>query len=508
MRLPLLLLTSSLFISACSSPAPTPNTEAPAPAVISKSFSHVLESNFRGQFTLGNGKGYFKACGSDQEFSVDTNFAVDKIYQEIASTPDTPVYVEFSGEIAFSKTMQEENNVVMRMDRVHHMALAKASLQCAKPIYTFLFRATGDAPYWRLNIDNEKLFFSTKASNQAYDVENSNFRSTEINYVYATNQKNQDLKLSIQPGHCYNPKNKEYWGYITKVDSVWGTFNGCGEPGWPMMDPTIVGYYLSSSNNITTNLALNSDYTVEYSETKNNVTTLKTGYWKTNSPKYISIMLSKEADKNIRQELIFDRQGLSLSATEINNNQIIEAIVGEPLLFNKMNAKSGNENIKVERINRVFTAQNILPMPDLDTEIQKVVNSYFKIHRTDPKNTRFSAVKYDLNGDGIDEAIVLLDWCSNKSGCEMLIFEGQADGYRFSSRLSRIHAPIILSKTQRYSWQSLLVKTDTEWSQLDFDGLSYPIHTRDLNGINIQDEATEVLLFSAGKPTKWFPIKM
>ncbi|GLS89568.1 membrane protein [Psychromonas marina] len=508
MRLSLLLLTTPLLITACSAPPPIPVEEKPIPIVTKKNFSQVLESNFRGQYVFGDGKGYFKACDTNQKFSVDSSFVVDKIYQKIASTPYTPVYVEFAGEISFSSTEQKDNNVMMRIDRIHHMALAKASLQCAKPTDTFLFRASGDDPHWRINIDNEKLFFSTKASNQAYDVENSNFRSTQINYVYATNKKGQKLKLSIQPSHCYNPKNNEYWGYVTKVNSVWGAFDGCGEPGWPLKDQSIIGYYLSSNNNTTTNLALNENYTVEYSETINNITTVKTGYWKTNSPKHISVILSKEADKNIRQELILERQGLSLSTTTINNNNIVEVIEGDALVLNKMNAKEGDETVKVDHINREFSAQNIVPDNEVDIEIQEAVNNYFNIHRTDPKNTKFSAVKYDLNGDGVDEAIVLLDWCSNKNGCEMLIFEGQSDGYRFSSRVSRIHAPIIISTAQHYFWQSLLVQTGSEWSQLNFDGLSYPIHTRDLSAVSKQDYSTDVALFSDGKPTQWFPIKM
>lgn len=509
MRLSLLLLTALFFISACSTPKiPTPVTEKPIPIIIKHDFSKVLDSNFRGQLTLSDGNGYFKACGTDTEFSVVSNSTVHKIYQKIASTPFTPVYVEFSGEIAFDKTNKTDNKVAMRIDRVHHMALAKASLQCAKPIDTFIFRASGNEPHWRINIDSEKLFLSTKASNQSYDVRHSNFRSTQINYVHATNEKGQKLKLTIEPGHCYDTHNNEYWGYITEINSVWGTFNGCGEPGWPIEDHSVSGYYLNKSNNTVTNLALNHDFTAEYIEEVNNVSTVKSGYWKSNSPKKISVILSKQAEKNIRQEIILARHGLTLSTAAINNNNIIEPIKNGPIIFNKMNAKEGLEVAKVNRIHREFSAQNIIPNNEMDIEIHKTVNDYFKIHRTDPKDTNFSAVKFDLNGDGLDEAIVLLDWCSNKSGCEVLIFEGLADGYRFSSRVSRVHAPIIVSKTQHYLWQSLLVKKDESWLKLQFDGLSYPINTRDLEVVNKQDYSTDVVLFSAGQPTTWFPIKM
>lgn len=511
MRLSTLLFISPLFLAACSTPPPPPTQttikETPV-TVVKQEFSKVLEGNFRGQFSLGDGKGYFKACDANKEFTVKANFALRNIYEQIASSPYTPVYIEFAGEITFSDEKKETIDSVMRIDRVHHMALAKASLQCAKPIDTFLFKANGDDPYWRLNIDKEQLFFATKASNQAYAVKDSNFRTTQINHVNTTNKKGQRLKLTIQPGHCYELKNKEYWGYTTKVNSVWGDFSGCGEPGWPIEDQLFTGYYLSESNNVITNLTLNSNYTVEYNEKINGKETLKTGFWKTNSPSRVVVMLTKEGDKNIRQEITFNRQGLALSSDEINNSNVLEAIPGGMLTFNKMNAKEGVEEVKVNRINRKFEAQNINPDSEVDFEIQKAVNDYFKIHRTDPKDTKFSAVKYDLNGDGLDEAIVLLDWCSQENGCEVLIFEGRKEGYRFSSRVSRIHAPIVISHTQHFLWQSLLIEKTQGWSLLNYDGLSYPIQTRDLKAINKVDYATDVVLFSEGKPTQWFPIKM
>ena len=219
-------------------------------------------------------------------------------------------------------------------------------------------------------------------------------------------------------------------------------------------------------------------------------------------------MLTKQENKNIRQELSLQRDNLTLLVTEINNNNSITPIPNGGLTFNKMNAREGVEITKVNRIHREFSPQNISPDNKVDVSIQKAVNSYFKIHRTDPKNTKFSAVKYDLNGNGFDDAIVLLDWCSAKLGCEMLIFEGHKTGYRFSSRISRIHAPIIVSKTQHHQWQGLLFKHASGWSQLKFNGLSYPTHSSDLEVINKEDYSTGVVLFNQGKPTQWFPIEL
>ncbi|MFT6348044.1 MAG: putative lipoprotein [Psychromonas sp.] len=172
-----------------------------------------------------------------------------------------------------------------------------------------------------------------------------------------------------------------------------------------------------------------------------------------------------------------------------------------------MTSKEISSKNSITQIEPASTAQHIDPKEEIDKALQKALNQYFKIHGTNPKGTKFSAVKYDLNGDGLKEAIVLLDWCS-KSSCEMLIFEGQKNDYRFSNRISQIQVPVIVSSRQHYLWQSLLVEEDKKWLTLDFDGISYLPHTRSLTTVNKLEIATDIILFSQGKPKNWFPIKM
>jgi len=508
MRPPLLLLNALFFTVACSTqlplPAPAPAEVKAEPTIIKEDFAHILESNFRGQLRSGDGKTYFKICATDQEFAVDANAALRNIYEQITSKKFTPVYIEFSGEIVFPADKTED--ALIRIDRVHHMALAKISLQCEKPVNTFQFKAKGNEPYWRLNITSQKLFFATKARNQVYQVTDANFQTTQINHVKSSNEEGQRLDLMIEPGHCYDAKNKEYWGYSAKIESVWGEFTGCGEPGWPIIEQNYSGYYLYTSPSKTVNLTLNENYTVEYKVKTADHTVIKTGFWKSNSPDRVVVMLTREDNAIVQEEIIFDRQGLMLNALTINKNNIATRVDTEDLLFNKMSAKEGNE-ATTRRIDREFIAQNITPDAEVDIDVQKAVNQYFQIHRTDPKETLFNSVKYDLNGDGIKDALVLLNWCS-QNGCEILFFEGIDNGYRFSSRVSRVHAPIIVAQTQHYLWQSLLIEKNGQWFKLDFDGISYPIDSRDFKAVNKEDEATEVLLFSQGTPEKWFPIKM
>jgi putative lipoprotein len=504
------LLSSSLLLNvACVSqntPPPLASETAAIP-IIKEDFSKILDSNFRGHLRFDDGKGYFTSCDSEQNFPVKVNSSLNNIYEQITAKKTTPVYIEFVGEIIFPQTNTPQSDALMSIDIVHHMALPKSSLQCAKATAGFIFKAEGDNPYWRLNIDNNKLLFATQASNRAYRLQSSHFNTTQTNYIKTNNDRGERLSLKIQPAHCYNLKMHEYWGFTTQVDSVWGEFTGCGEPGWPADFRDVSGYYLNISPSKTTNLTLNSDYSVESKENIGEQSITKKGFWKTNSPERVVVMLTQQGEQKIREELTFARSGATLRQTKLNKNNIVSPPSESEIIFDKMSSNEISSKNTINRIDRQFTAQHIVPSSEMDKKLQKALNQYFKIHRSDPKKTKFSSVSYDLNGDGIEDAIVLLDWCS-KAGCEMLIFEGQEAEYRFSSRVSRVQLPLFVSNSQHYLWQSLLVEKNKQWLTLDFDGISYPPHTRDLTAVNKLDYATEVILFSQGRPKNWFPIKM
>ncbi|TEW55581.1 hypothetical protein E2R68_04115 [Psychromonas sp. RZ22] len=506
-----LLFTSPLLLAlaACSSKPPVQIDTPPKAQVVHKDFSQVLDSIFRGQFSYKNGKGYFKPCDDNSEYEIKTETALTDIYKKIAGRSEQPVYIEFSGEIIFPDKDDSDNASIVRIDHVHHMALAKSSLQCAKTIDTFSFKAKGENPYWRINMHNNNLFLATKASNQSYILDDVDFQNAKANHLKSTNQQGQTLLLEVKPGHCYTDDNKEFWGYTTKANTIHGNFSGCGEPGRLSADQLLEGFYLSQSKiadqTQEINLTLNANYTAEYNQGNGGIQILKTGFWKSNTPNQVVLMLTKQGDKTIREEIVFDRKGLALSSREINKNNILTSFPS-PLVFKQMNAQHGALETETIQAKRQFTAQRISPSTQVDREVQSAVRDYFKMHRTDPKDTRFNSLRFDLNGDGKDEAIVLLDWCS-KTGCDMLIFEAQDKGLHFSSRVSRVQAPVIIAKERHFSWQSLLVESDHKWQQLDFDGLSYPLRTRDGKTVDKAANSTGVVLFNKGKPTTWFPIK-
>ncbi|MGJ8581854.1 MAG: hypothetical protein ACSHWR_06060, partial [Psychromonas sp.] len=440
-----------------------------------------------------------------EQYPIQTEAPLADIYQQIGSNRSDPVYIEFAGEISFADE-KSSSPVVTRIDKVHHMASAKSSLQCAKAVDNFSFKATGDSPYWRINIHEDKLYFAAKTSNQSYTITNSQIETDRQHLLYATNEQDQRLTLKIEPQHCYLSDHKEYWGYTTKLDTIDGQFFGCGELGELDNDQSYTGEYFSQAiQQQDINLSLHDNHTVVFQQGDLSEQNIKTGFWKSNTPDTVVVMLTKDGDKDIREELVFKRDGLSLTYTEVNNNNVLTPL-DRAITFDKMNAKAdlaGNEEIQTTR---QFSPQQLDAPNQIDLAVQAAVRQYFKIHRTDPKNTRFNSVRFDLNGDGKEEAIVLLDWCSS-NGCEMLVFEQKEKGLVFSSRVSRIEAPIEVAQTQHFSWQDLLVKKNNQWLQLESDGLSYPLKVSDASVIDAPLQSTGVLLFSQGRPTTWFSIK-
>ena len=88
----------------------------------------------------------------------------------------------------------------------------------------------------------------------------------------------------------------------------------------------------------------------------------------------------------------------------------------------------------------------------------------------------------DLDGDGVDDLLMLLDgpsWCGN-DGCTLLVFHnGGDDGYRLVTQTSVTHPPIAVSRQRHNGWHDLLVGVGGANTQggtvaLQFNGESYP----------------------------------
>jgi hypothetical protein len=90
---------------------------------------------------------------------------------------------------------------------------------------------------------------------------------------------------------------------------------------------------------------------------------------------------------------------------------------------------------------------------------------------------------HDLNGDGTQEAVVLLtgtDWCGS-GGCTLLVAQHSAATWRLISKITLVHPPVIALDRKHSGWQSLSVTVAgggivTHPVTLDFRQGRYPLN--------------------------------
>ena len=109
---------------------------------------------------------------------------------------------------------------------------------------------------------------------------------------------------------------------------------------------------------------------------------------------------------------------------------------------------------------------------DLKPDLQQSISE-----ATQESEPVFSVGYADLNGDGLEDAVVFLkgmQWCGS-GGCTLMIFENLGDNYQLISKSSVTSTPISVAKTENNGWKDLVV-----WSRgkglvvMKFDGDKYP----------------------------------
>ena len=98
----------------------------------------------------------------------------------------------------------------------------------------------------------------------------------------------------------------------------------------------------------------------------------------------------------------------------------------------------------------------------------------------DPE-ARYALGRADLNGDGRDEAVVLMQgrrWCGT-GGCTMLVLTPHRTGWRTVTRMTVTYAPVRLLPTRSRGWRDLAVRIAGRGVRagevtLRFNGRTYP----------------------------------
>jgi len=119
------------------------------------------------------------------------------------------------------------------------------------------------------------------------------------------------------------------------------------------------------------------------------------------------------------------------------------------------------------------------------SDLNQALLAYLVSKGDDPKYANpHQTAPIDLNGDGLQDALVLLEnpmyYCGT-GGCTMLVFKGTKPGFEFVSRSSLIRGPVLVSEARTHGWRDLIVKVSgggitPKMVALKYTGSKYPLN--------------------------------
>jgi putative lipoprotein len=447
-------------------------SEKPASATdtATASIIPVKTHNFSGLVTITAQQRTISLCHNDNVFNLQPN---QQLIEQIQRLNKPQAYIEFEGQLnqSLNKT---HRRAVIKVDQLHYLStrsVNKCTLTQSKP----KFEIQGLEPTWNGIADNNSFTFTIKDSKSYWTIQKSVITKGLSAFVETQNSDGEQLDITFTGNGCIDSKN-DYWQYETKIHVKNKEVIGCGQyPNQQYEDHRWLGHYLYSNKNVTIELELASNYqaTVNYKYSNGKQIT-EAGYWHLFGSSGLKLLLTKRQGEKANVVFHFRRNGVRLQASQQWRNNIKHSFNGALLTLDRMTEEvKSTQLMQAEAVHRSFDPL-ALQSPTIATPaINRALKKYFTMHKSPISDTKYLYAEYDLNGNGKQDLIVLLDWCDNE-GCVMLVFENRGNRYKFISRTTGVQPPIKISREQKFQWQSLSAKQNNNWGNLPFDGISYP----------------------------------
>ena len=199
--------------------------------------------SFRGHLVLGHEVRSFTPCENKVEYWVldQTGGDIWKVYQNLTHQPYQPIYVEVLGHLGPPPSdgfgADYDRQVTVR-------ELRRAGLEtrgCAEDLKDILFRASGNEPFWNVQISENNIVFS-EMGKPHLTFPYAHPEVSDDRWVFVSKIKKptqHDIQISITEKRCADTMSGEHFSFTAQVSFDGLKYVGCAREGWPQKTLTM-----------------------------------------------------------------------------------------------------------------------------------------------------------------------------------------------------------------------------------------------------------------------------
>ncbi|MEL7292001.1 MAG: hypothetical protein AAGJ78_10055 [Pseudomonadota bacterium] len=497
LRNPATLITL-LTLTACSQTTSTSHSDSTA-ALASLDNPNPTQAQpfvMRGEIVLGHEVRSITPCGSKKQYWLE--LSNDRFQQglKLLRSPYQPLYGEVIGHLETGKAdgFVADYSARFVVDSFN-LLTSENPQRCDQA--TQPTRAFGTEPFWSLRLDgNQWVFTKMGEKPQPLKLVSSNIDSAKRNYQFAQGE------LALNQRSCVDGMSDSLYGWSATLKLNNQTYQGCATLSNQDATQSWAGFYQATSTqskDFSVFLDLNRDHsaTTTYRYDNGQSDSVERGYWQQLNQQQVQVVMTHHQQQPLISERIYTRQDATLTADKEKVGNVVYDIAdgGLTLFSSEQPQPESTGSVSVQDANAVPSSAEYNPM------VANALAAYFKQTNTPASGTRYRWLVYDLNGDGNNELLVQLDWCGS-GGCTLLIFDNQAQTWRFNSRITQVRTPLNLGRNNHNGWQDLVFFVSgggaiPNQHLLKFDGEQYPLNPS-VAPVASYDDISAVQLFADG----------
>ncbi|GAA4494300.1 hypothetical protein [Pseudaeromonas paramecii] len=487
----------ALLLAACSHQAtvtaPSQASESRAPANPASAAPGV--ALLRGTLSAQGGEARFSPCGSQQTWQLQPDGSLTQAWQALGQ-PAT-AYVELYGNL----TLGESRDSPLRLTskRLNRLSATHIQQACSETAADSRLLLAGEEPApWAFQLTGNRGVFTTDGLSRTLQLQDQQGQTSGAQQMELMAADGRQAKLSLTPGLCTTDGGQQAWGWQASLAMGGGepAYQGCARQGHLLaeLQPPLQwrGHWDLMQADLALTLAPNYQSTLLLVR-QQGPEVLYEGAWQPTADG-LTVLFNRRNGMGVREAIPFRLQSNRLTADyRLLNGGQVDFDSPLSLVPGTLGSRQAAQPVPDTPPAAVLPV-SLSAASTADPQVEQALRDYFVMSRSDPHQASYRYGLLDLNGDGRPEALVQMNWCSGGQ-CVWLIFQGQAQGYRFAARIEALAEPFYVASHTQRGWHDLLAPGMAgAWVQLSHDGISYPVRTNGapLASASLLEGATKV----------------